>query len=100
MVQFDTGSNILWVPYTTCKRCQMDVRYNPNGQASFHPNGSTYFQAYGGGECSGIVATDTVSLVGSNINDTFLMMFATYENGFAFSNVFGGIMGASNNQTF
>ncbi|CAD8160934.1 unnamed protein product [Paramecium pentaurelia] len=99
-VQIDTGSNILWVPYTDCSRCDISTRYNPNGQKYFQPNGSTYYQAYGSGECSGYVATDIVNIQDTVINTTFAMMFATMEQGFAFPTVMDGIMGISNNQSF
>ncbi|CAD8073695.1 unnamed protein product [Paramecium sonneborni] len=99
-VQVDTGSNILWVPYSVCSNCDINTRYNPSGQSYFKPNGSNYYQAYGSGECSGYVASDIVNIQNTVINTTFTMMFATMEQGFSFPTIMDGIMGISNNQSF
>ncbi|KAM3145123.1 hypothetical protein pb186bvf_002798 [Paramecium bursaria] len=110
-VQVDTGSDILWVAYQNCRNCNIRNQYNSKGQSQFQTNGSVYTQKYYYGvndwydnydeaECSGLIASDAVSLIGSQINETFLMMFATYESGFPFSDQCSGIMGLSNNQSF
>ena len=67
-VQFDTGSNILWIPTIGCPTCSVPY-FNPNSSSTYNnPNNNQMSISYAGGSTiNGSYGNDLVTFFGSSI---------------------------------
>lgn len=66
-VQFDTGSNILWIPTTACTSCSSNSFFNPSLSSTYNNSGNNNMSiAYAGGsQVSGTYGSDVIQFFGS-----------------------------------
>jgi hypothetical protein len=93
-VVFDTGSSNLWVPGKSCrsKGCRGKSMYDKTKSSTYQPNGEPISIQYGTGSMSGVLDSDTTSILSINIaNQVFGE--ATQLADFFFDQPMDGILG-------
>eukprot|EP00746_Dinoflagellata_sp_MGD_P017033 gnl/MRDRNA2_/MRDRNA2_138838_c0_seq1.p1 gnl/MRDRNA2_/MRDRNA2_138838_c0~~gnl/MRDRNA2_/MRDRNA2_138838_c0_seq1.p1 ORF type:complete len:472 (-),score=84.61 gnl/MRDRNA2_/MRDRNA2_138838_c0_seq1:212-1627(-) len=99
-VIYDTGSDRLWVPSTTCRKCKKFPRFDSSKSSTFVKNGTSFVNVYGSGACAGHVSRDKVNVAGIDI-DAFLFGEVTKESADTFHDApFDGIIGMGPNGDF
>ncbi|CAD8210032.1 unnamed protein product [Paramecium octaurelia] len=77
-VQFDTGSNLLWVPSVDCTNCNWATAFSPDESETLNYTHKPIKIQYVTSEVSGFLVDDYVGLQGSNIRS--FMPFLLVEN--------------------
>jgi hypothetical protein len=89
----DTGASATWVMATSCESpaCLVHNTYGPTDSKTYNATSGTFNIAYGTGQVSGTVASDTVSFAGFTLSLTFGVANSTSNDFLNFP--FDGIMG-------
>ena len=89
----DTGASATWVMATSCESpaCLVHNTYGPSKSKTYNATSGTFDIAYGTGQVSGGVASDTVSFAGLTLSLTFGVANSTSNDFLNFP--FDGIMG-------
>lgn len=79
LVVMDTGSSNLWVPSTNCDSscdctlieppCYDKPKYNSSASSTYVKDGRTFAIAYGTGDCSGYLSTDSLTIGNLTVPD-------------------------------
>ncbi|CAD8210231.1 unnamed protein product [Paramecium pentaurelia] len=94
-LQYDTGSDIMWVPSVKCENCKQTIKFSPNDSETLIQTKRPLTIQYPSSSVSGWIVEDYVGLLGSNIHSFIPFLLVQNQQHFEYD-IIQGVMGLDN----